>query len=141
MTTFTTVLPDNYDTSTDWYFVWHAPDPEAMVMDHGWDAAGKYVPMIKPDASRRRGTGMPMPAMRLGLYARLNTEGQNWGWMPMADFAAMLATPQNAGNEGLLAHVAKLEEQVAARDTAMSAARKAMVAAQDGMERAWEALA
>jgi hypothetical protein len=57
------------------------------------------------------------------------------------DMAKAISTPQNAGNDGLVAHIAKLEEQVAARDTAMSAARKAMVAAQDGLEKAWEALA
>ena len=52
-----------------------------------------------------------------------------------------LSTPQSAGNDGLLAHVAKLEEQVAQRDLAMAAAQKAMVAAQDGLEKAREALA
>ena len=90
MTTFTNILPDTYDSDKGWYFVWHAPDPTATASGPAWDENGKYYVKVLPDESRQRGTGMPVPSNRLGLYARLNREGQRWGWMPMEAFAAWM---------------------------------------------------
>lgn len=102
MTTFTNILPDNYDTSHDWYFVWHTPDPDATTSGTAWDANGKLYIKIIPDPARQRGTGNPVMAYMLGMYHRFNTEGQKWRWMPMPDFAAWMEgqPAQGAGEDG-----------------------------------------
>lgn len=87
---FTRHLPENYDTSPDWYFVWHSPDPTATTSGHAWDADGKYYTKTSPDDARRRGSGQPVPSSRLGYYARLNSEGQHWSWMPMLAFVQLV---------------------------------------------------
>ena len=76
-------------------------------------------------------------AERFGFAAR---GGYLWAKRD-PDMARALAAPQTQGNEGLLAHIAKLEDEVTKRDTAMSAARKAAVAIQDATERLWGTLA
>lgn len=102
---FTTTLPENYDTSPDWYFVWHSPDPTATTSGHAWDANGKYFTRTWPDDSRRRGTGLPVPASKLGYYARLNSEGQHWSWMLMPAFVQLME-----GGRGGDAGVQRLRE-------------------------------
>lgn len=103
---FTQTLPYNCDGNyRDWFFVWHPPaNPE-----------------LTSDPALRRGTGMPEPAAKLGRYARLNTENQgypegwNWHWMPMADFARMMAQdPAQGDTAPLLARIAALEAEIQA---------------------------
>lgn len=109
---FTTTLPENYDTSPDWYFVWHSPDPTATASGPAWDANGKLYMKSMPDDSRRRGGGCPVPATRLGFYARLNSEGQHWSWMPMLAFVQLVEA--SASDASLQAKVDALEAELKA---------------------------
>jgi hypothetical protein len=116
MTTFTTVLPPDDPFGTEpLYVVIHAEKGEI------WS----------PCSARQ------INADKYGFAAR---GGYLWA-KRSPDMAKALASPPTQGDEGLLAHVAKLEEQVAQRDLAMATARKAAVAIQDATERLWETLA
>lgn len=114
---FTDVLPPNYDTSNDWYFVWHSPQPDATTTGYAWDIEGKPYAKTVPDEARVRGTGYPTMASRLGGLARTNREGTTrWKWVPMAEFAAAMegtgsATPVSDVLDSYAAHMAELERR------------------------------
>ena len=71
-----------------------------------------------------------------------NQRGGNWVWAKIEPgWVRALIEPPAQGDEALLTKLKDLEVKVEAYGIAMTAARKAMVSAQDGLERAWEALA
>lgn len=100
MSSFTKTLPENYEGNyNDWYFVWHPPKVDAMTQARRWQDV-QMVTVMVPDPTVRRGTGHPEPAAKLGGYARQNSEGLNWCWMPMADFAKLMAEPVREADPG-----------------------------------------
>lgn len=92
MITPTTIVPENSENNyKDYYFVWHPPTPGKTTTESRWDfKESRWVVRQVPNETLARGTGNPEPAAKLGAYARRNSEGENWVWFPMSEFAALM---------------------------------------------------
>jgi len=103
---FTNILPPDYaylPTADEFFALWCPPEPNATSID--WRMKdGQWQQTEGPDRTRIAGSITTVQGRNLGYYARLNSEGRNYVWMPISEYVAWMKTqpPAGASDDGKL---------------------------------------